>query len=316
VHSTRRQSKSKDHGRLRFDPGLAICRKQLLLGVFSPRLTWSTRVRVVLATSVLALSSGASTTSVASEPDDQHEGVVVPGPGDPSPGEPTQSADPDTPLPYEVEPVPSDPLADPLDDRSGDSAPLETEPPDDPDAGLLLTDPGAPDTGALSVPPVEPVAPTTSVPPAEPPAVVDVPPPTSVVAPPASDPTRRRPNRHQKDQSKRKGNGPATRRQVQPPATSPPGVPTPALGAPTSAAETVGRTTQAVEAPPPPPGIPRFHVVKPGESLWSIGAELLGPEASAGATALEVRRLWQLNGDRIGTGDPDLLPVGVKLRLR
>lgn len=32
--------------------------------------------------------------------------------------------------------------------------------------------------------------------------------------------------------------------------------------------------------------------------------------------AQEVQRLWRLNASRIGTGDPDLLPVGIVLRLR
>ena len=58
------------------------------------------------------------------------------------------------------------------------------------------------------------------------------------------------------------------------------------------------------------------HVVRPGESLWSIASRLLGAHASAGAIALEVRRLWRLNSERIGTGDPNVLIVGVRLRLR
>jgi hypothetical protein len=56
--------------------------------------------------------------------------------------------------------------------------------------------------------------------------------------------------------------------------------------------------------------------VQAGESLWSIAADLLGPGGSTGAVVLQVHRLWELNKERIGTGDPDVLPVGVKLRLR
>jgi len=59
----------------------------------------------------------------------------------------------------------------------------------------------------------------------------------------------------------------------------------------------------------------RGHVVRPGDSLWSIAAGLLGEDADAAAVALEVQRLWRLNATRIGTGDPDVLPVGVLLRL-
>jgi nucleoid-associated protein YgaU len=60
----------------------------------------------------------------------------------------------------------------------------------------------------------------------------------------------------------------------------------------------------------------RFHVVQPGESLWSIAKKLLGPNATAAQIAREVDRLWALNKDRMGTGNPNLLIAGAKLRLR
>ena len=53
-----------------------------------------------------------------------------------------------------------------------------------------------------------------------------------------------------------------------------------------------------------------------GESLWTIATDLLGRDATAAQVAREVHRLWQLNRDRIATGDPDLLPVGTTLVLR
>jgi hypothetical protein len=59
----------------------------------------------------------------------------------------------------------------------------------------------------------------------------------------------------------------------------------------------------------------RVHVARPGDSLWSIAAGLLREDADGAAVALEVLRLWRLNATRIGTGDPDVLPVGVLLRL-
>ena len=34
------------------------------------------------------------------------------------------------------------------------------------------------------------------------------------------------------------------------------------------------------------------------------------------AIAREVNRLWELNRERIGTGDPDLVMVGTRLMLR
>jgi nucleoid-associated protein YgaU len=60
----------------------------------------------------------------------------------------------------------------------------------------------------------------------------------------------------------------------------------------------------------------RTHTVLAGESLWAIATDLLGREATPAAIAREVQRLWQLNRDRIATGDPDLLMVGTRLLLR
>ena len=60
----------------------------------------------------------------------------------------------------------------------------------------------------------------------------------------------------------------------------------------------------------------RFRTVQPGESLWSIAADLLGDRATVPRIAREVNRLWELNDERIGTGRPDLLFAGTRLRLR
>jgi hypothetical protein len=58
-----------------------------------------------------------------------------------------------------------------------------------------------------------------------------------------------------------------------------------------------------------------FHTVRSGESLWSIAAALLPAGAGNAEIAAEVKRLWRLNASRIGTGDPNLLMVGTRLRL-
>jgi Tfp pilus assembly protein FimV len=60
----------------------------------------------------------------------------------------------------------------------------------------------------------------------------------------------------------------------------------------------------------------KVHVVQPGESLWAIASDLLGGNASPARIAREVHRLWQLNQDRIGTGNPDLVMAGTRLVLR
>jgi hypothetical protein len=56
-------------------------------------------------------------------------------------------------------------------------------------------------------------------------------------------------------------------------------------------------------------------VVGPGDSLWSIARDLLGPKASNAAVASMVDRLWTLNATAIATGSPDLINPGTRLRL-
>ncbi|SDN22953.1 hypothetical protein SAMN05216355_101322 [Actinomyces ruminicola] len=54
------------------------------------------------------------------------------------------------------------------------------------------------------------------------------------------------------------------------------------------------------------------HTVAAGESLWSITAALLGPEASAAQVAEAWPRLYRANADAIGT-DPGLIHPGTSL---
>ena len=57
------------------------------------------------------------------------------------------------------------------------------------------------------------------------------------------------------------------------------------------------------------------HVVQPGETLWSIAAGLLSHGASDAEVAAMVQRLWELNAERIHSGDPDLIVAGEELGL-
>jgi membrane protein implicated in regulation of membrane protease activity len=54
-------------------------------------------------------------------------------------------------------------------------------------------------------------------------------------------------------------------------------------------------------------------VVEPGDSLWSISEERLGPDATARRIAKHTERLWALNRERIGSGDPNLILAGQQL---
>jgi nucleoid-associated protein YgaU len=93
-----------------------------------------------------------------------------------------------------------------------------------------------------------------------------------------------------------------------------------ARATPPATAGPQARTDVARTAPPAPPAAAargrQTHIVRPGESLWSVARDQLGSRASTAQLAREVHRLWELNKDRIGTGDPDLLMVGTRLELR
>ena len=58
----------------------------------------------------------------------------------------------------------------------------------------------------------------------------------------------------------------------------------------------------------------RTHVVRAGDTLWSLAAGLLPRGASSAQVARRVAELVSLNADRIDS--PDLIRVGQQLRLR
>jgi hypothetical protein len=66
---------------------------------------------------------------------------------------------------------------------------------------------------------------------------------------------------------------------------------------------------------------PRLALARPRprrprrQSLWSIAKSLLPAGASDAKIARMVNRLWHLNADRIASGRPDLIAVGLRLRL-
>ena len=60
----------------------------------------------------------------------------------------------------------------------------------------------------------------------------------------------------------------------------------------------------------------RVYVVQSGDCLWHIAIALLPAGADEAEVGGEVARLWRLNEDRIGTGDPSLIYAGTELVLR
>jgi hypothetical protein len=338
-----------DHGRLGFHPRCPACRRERLFGAISLDPGISRRVQAALATGVLAFSAAAPAAAIAVEPDRQQEGVVAP--EQPGSGADAPDFDPggETPLPFEVGPSPTTPVTGGGSDDTGEGPPVESEPVDDPDARLLTTEP-APETPAPQSD--APVAPVESAPVTTPPsdsAPVHTTPDTPAVPEPPAAPsapdavlqpeidakdeepgrTRRQagtrgseqtPSTRSETAPKGPAEAPATTVAPQSPQAASPisAAPTVSTSAPSTAgpAEFVEASAPAQTAPSPVARDMRVHVVQAGESLWSIARKLLGPDASPAQIARQVERLWELNKDRIGTGDPDVLKVGTRLILR
>ena len=335
-----------DHGRLGFHPSCPVCRKKRLRDSLSSELVISRRVQAALASGLLAFSAAVPGAAAAPpEPDQQQEGVTAPEQPPGGAPQPPGSGDVDapdfdpggeTPLPFEGAPSPD--IGGGSED-TGDGPPVETEPIDDPDADLLA--PTEPETETppaetdAPVPPAE-VVPVSPAPPAPEPTIIEAPPaspetpaaPSAPVAGPQtesnprdeSDRARERSGARERHASPRPSSQRIPTQSPAPAIAVPPQSPAPASPTPTAPPPAPVLLAQAnppsQTAPPPLPEGARSHVVQSGESLWSIARRLLGSDASPGRIAGEVSRLWELNKDRIGTGDPDLLMIGTTLRLR
>jgi LysM domain len=301
-----------DHGRLPFHPDCPICRCERLVGVLPSERIISRRTQALLASGVLALSTAAPTAVLAAEPDQEQEGSAAPdqiATGDPAASPDFDPGGDSTALPFDEGPPPRvQPAPGPTND---DADALDEEPAVDTDAPIAdagdeATGPGAEQESsapaqAAPSPPTQleqqpaPSEPPPSAPPPEAPAAEPAPPP----AEPKRIPVHK-PRKAASVEARKRDTLPANT------VTSPTSVELAQAPQAASARVDEGARTK--------PG-DRSHVVHAGESLWSIASDLLGGEASAARIAREVNRLWELNKERIGTGDPDLLMVGTKLRL-
>jgi hypothetical protein len=204
-------------------------------------------------------------------------------------------------------------------------APAPPPPPPAPAPVLPAPPPPGPAPAAPAPAPPAPAPPAPPPPPAaqpigQPPAPPQPPPAPPVASPLAASPPPRTDNRDEgRDRQRRAADEPE-----RPPADLPSNPAVSQTPSPAPPAE-----VQAVSAPEPVAAEPaptaqepaaveasgRVHVVRSGETLWSIAAALLGEGASPARIATVVARLWSLNADRIRSGEPDLIMPGDRLML-
>jgi hypothetical protein len=328
------------HGRLPFHSDCPVCRRERLVGVLPSDRLISRRAQAAIAAGVIALSAGAPPVAVAQEPDQTSEGGAAqdaPTGGDPSHNPDFDPGGDSTDLPFDAPPTPQVEAA--PDPENDDTGPLDQEPATDVDAPAA--DPGdqgangepqqpSPPASAAPEPPAPPPAtPAPPEPPIPAPAAPSTPtadPPTEVV-PVITDASAEPPSKSPQGTPKKKRNAPRTggsREAAQAPAPAQPeqaftGTPAepssaPAAQPPQASPARIELVAHATGDRAQPGD--RFHIVRPGESLWSIAADALGDRATTARIARRVNEVWELNHDRIATGDRDLLMVDTRLRLR
>jgi nucleoid-associated protein YgaU len=341
---------TEGHTRLPFHPACPICRRERLAGDLPSDALVSPRTQAAIAAGLLAFSSVAPG-AVAAETDQTSEGTAVPeqvagGDGAQSPGFDPGGESVDLPVEAPVAPqVPVPPAAD-------DAEPLEPEPAVD---VAPVADRGeVPAPSEVGPPPsvVEPPGATTHPEASMSPGRAPEEPAGGGAKPETTDaPVTKRPTARSDGEARRSTPRPTTRSDAELRRSTPRRVASAVdrrhASAPVHAAQptrmsalssrtpvrsssTPTTTSAAVHpttAPAPTvvvagaaagrakPG-DRFHVVRRGESLWSIAADVLGENATVARIAREVNRLWRLNEERIATGDRNLLLVGTRLRLK
>jgi hypothetical protein len=283
----------EDHSGLPFHASCPVCRRDRLVGSLEGDEIVSRRTQAAVAVGLLAFSGiGAPAAAVAAGPDQDIDGstevVESPDPGETDLDETTIGWGDGGAAPLEDDPA----VAPELEDGSTEPAPRDAT------DESLVEDPAAvvepaPEPIALAAPPV-----------ADPTATTDVPEPAASgdARVDTAEPTnRKQPVKHTK---------PAVQPRV---IVAPAPVVAPAATNAVTVRVTAGTNQSTVVRAS---SGARFHVIQRGESLWSIASDVLGDDASSAQVSREVSRLWELNQERIGTGSPDLVYAGTRLRLR
>lgn len=331
------------HARLPFHPRCPLCCDERLLGVTHIQPAVSCKLGLGAAAAMLLLAPALPAVAAAApaplappvtgEPDSESEGS---GQGDPSPGQ-----DEDRPG-SDVDGLDSDqveenspPLVAPEDDSKPDggeneSGPLELTPPPDENA-VPEQQGGAPVPVAPSAPGHQAPAPREEAPSQDDAGRGARPGEESSTWAPAAEPGRDPSSRT--DRSRSRGRHKVARPDVGqgsttnlPSSTRPQSVvPLDPTSPDRDGATTpdhpgdAGGSGKAPAAQSPDTrstSDPNVHIVQSGDTLWAIATAHLGGSPTPAEVAREVERLWNLNANAIGTGDPDLLLVGQKLRMR
>ena len=293
---------AEDHSRPPVHPSCPVCRRDRLAGSLDGEELVSRRTQAAIAAGLLAFSGlGVPVAAAASEPDSTSEGAEeVMDAVDPA-------VSPELDLELETAELPDDATAHDLvaAGLDEDSGPLEVEPAADVREPVVEVADDAPAPPAETVDPVSPEQPPVTTPPAEAAA------PTATEEPGITA-QKTQPRRTLKTAARRERRPDpsiAEPAPVAPPVEAAEPAPAPALPAepaPSSTVRVVAHSSGSRAAYGD-----RFHVVRPGESLWSIADRATVPRI-----AREVNRLWELNDERIRTGDPNLLYAGTRLVVR
>jgi LysM domain len=316
-----------DHGRLRFHPDCPFCRSQRLAGTLGDTLL-SARAQAGLLAAALGASSllptSVAAASDAGKPPAAKGGQAPLAPPAPASDEPSTGSDETQEAPIDEAPQVRELLTSPEagtdtygEDIGGADEDAEPAPPGP--LGEQPVDPAPVEPAPVQPAPIEPLpaappSPPTAAPQPAPAAVEPRPAAEQGQAktrPPADPPTKRtareRPSEPREAEPRLViGSQPA------PPQLSPTPVGQRAATPATPTTVPVSRPTEPADGPVRGPS----YTVRPGDSLWSIARRLLSGSPSAGQIAREVERLWHLNGERIGTGNPSLIYPGTVLRLR
>ena len=274
--------RTDDHGGLPFHPDCPVCRAERLSGELPAHGPVGRRTQAAVVAAMLAASTATPTVAVAQEADQVTEGVVP-------------------------------------EESGGDSAARQEFDPGGADEGLEVDEPEAllPDPAPAtddSAPPVSEPVTDSEVPVADEVAPAPTaPPPVATPSPPPSEPALQQLGQPPKPIPRTLELSARVRVKPRPVSREVPQAAAPTAGEqqvrPQAATHLATKRERGV-------GGSKYHVVAPGESLWSIARDVVGSDASPARIAREVNALWDINSAQIATGDPDMLRIGTRLVLR